>query len=274
MASNAQGPSGVVVMTQVYSPPENGNFQQNPAICTSRLCRLSAPVKEFVKGEPKALGATQIMIGVINILFGIALAFTGLSATVIAGIPFWGGLVFIITGSLTVSVDKHNNICLVKGSLGMNIVSSLTASSVAILYCIDAVISYSEYYSCDNYSSPENDYCMQLQIATDLTVKCIKGILVFFAVLELCIAISLAAFGCKATCCTYSSPSQPIILMQNPQVLQTSEGFPPQPPHVAHVLQPQQTPHLPTWNMDTQPDPPAYHDPAFFKKYGVVKTSF
>ncbi|XP_043939950.1 membrane-spanning 4-domains subfamily A member 15-like isoform X2 [Protopterus annectens] len=233
MASNAQGPSGVVVMTQVYSPPENGNFQQNPAICTSRLCRLSAPVKEFVKGEPKALGATQIMIGVINILFGIALAFTGLSATVIAGIPFWGGLVFIITGSLTVSVDKHNNICLVKGSLGMNIVSSLTASSVAILYCIDAVISYSEYYSCDNYSSPENDYCMQLQIATD-----------------------------------------PIILMQNPQVLQTSEGFPPQPPHVAHVLQPQQTPHLPTWNMDTQPDPPAYHDPAFFKKYGVVKTSF
>ncbi|XP_051778452.1 uncharacterized protein LOC127526608 [Erpetoichthys calabaricus] len=67
----------------------------------TNFCPVPQKLQRFLKGEPKALGVVQIMIGVINIGFGIVLAFSG-SLAAISGIPFWGSIMYIISGSLSI----------------------------------------------------------------------------------------------------------------------------------------------------------------------------
>ncbi|XP_043939948.1 membrane-spanning 4-domains subfamily A member 12-like [Protopterus annectens] len=219
MNTTVQGSNEVVVMTPLNSLADARSHQQNTAPCTSKLCKMSVQVKEFMKAEPTALGTTQIMIGVVNILFGTVLAFTEASIAVISGAPFWGGLLYIISGCLTVAAEKHDSVCLVKGSLGMNTTSAIAAGIAAILYIIDASLQL--HYCLYNNNSVRSDYRDYYVIYCSVQLlpvwKCFKSIMFLFCFLEVCIAISLSVFGCKATSCTNSSSPQPVILMQNPQ---------------------------------------------------------
>lgn len=305
MNPTVQGSNGLVVMTQVYPQVDARGLQQNASLCTSRLCKLSVQVKEFIKGEPRALGTTQIMIGIINILFGMVLAFTYSSIAVFSGVPFWGGLLYIISGSLSVAAEKHDSVCLVKGSLAMNIVSAIAASSAIILYIIDAALqyyycSYGSYYGESYYGSYPGDRCREMY-TMNATMKCFKSVMFFFCLLEGCIAISLSAFGCKATCCINNSSPQPVILMQNPQVIQAAPLISPHVPqmfsaqHAPQVFSPQQThqtfpphqfpqanqfsqpppaPQLLPWNANSGSAPPPYSDQTYMNKNGAVNPAF
>ncbi|TEA34103.1 hypothetical protein DBR06_SOUSAS2310231, partial [Sousa chinensis] len=93
--------------------------------------------------------AIQIMTGLRHIDFGIIgglmasiynqeLGFASLSF--IGGYPFWGDLSFIITGALSISASKQFSPCLIKGSLGMNIVNSVSAFMGVILLLVDVSI--------------------------------------------------------------------------------------------------------------------------------------
>ncbi|XP_057583112.1 membrane-spanning 4-domains subfamily A member 12-like [Hippopotamus amphibius kiboko] len=123
------------------SPQGQGNIQMvNPA-------RGKAATN--FKEEAKALGAIQIIIGLMHIGFGVILGSMAsikkgvwgfASWSFIIGYPFWGGLSFIITGALSVSASNHLSPCLIKSSLGMNILSSIFAIIGLILLLLDVSI--------------------------------------------------------------------------------------------------------------------------------------
>ncbi|XP_056310558.1 membrane-spanning 4-domains, subfamily A, member 17A.16 isoform X3 [Danio aesculapii] len=75
-------------------------------------------IQAFLKGHTKTLVNVQIMIGVLTFLFGIVLTVYAESVFVFSGIPYWGSLI-------------------VKGSLGMNIFSAVTAAIAFILLSVD-----------------------------------------------------------------------------------------------------------------------------------------
>ncbi|XP_070582502.1 membrane-spanning 4-domains subfamily A member 15-like isoform X2 [Erythrolamprus reginae] len=116
------------------------------------------PLERFYKAEPKVLGAVQIMIGLIYIGFG-SLSFVSqfISLSAVANFPIWGGVFFISSGSLCVSVANTSNRGLSYG-----------------LSCL----------------------------------------LLLFGLLELCIAVSLAYFGCQATCCSNDQPTMVFVPYQ------------------------------------------------------------
>ncbi|XP_036283060.1 membrane-spanning 4-domains subfamily A member 8 [Pipistrellus kuhlii] len=101
--------------------------------------------------EGKVLGALQILIGLIHIglggILGTLIAGRYTSISFIGGYPFWGGIWFIIAGSLTVASDNEpRNSCLLNGSLGLNIISAISSLVGIMLFIAELIVNPLDYY--------------------------------------------------------------------------------------------------------------------------------
>ncbi|XP_042612264.1 membrane-spanning 4-domains subfamily A member 4A-like isoform X2 [Cyprinus carpio] len=149
-----------------------------------RETNLNTTLKKFFKAQPKALGTVQIMIGVTVFLLGIlhTTNFYEYSAIVVySGITYWGSFIYIIAGSLFVAAQKKLNPCVVKASLGMNVVSAVTAGLAIVLMGIQLRV-----ISMDHSSL----HAEKLRVV---------GIMLVFTIPQFIISICISAFACKAT---------------------------------------------------------------------------
>ncbi|XP_032075514.1 membrane-spanning 4-domains subfamily A member 8-like [Thamnophis elegans] len=163
--------------------------QQNPQ---------NGPLERFLKAEPKVLGAVQILIGLIHIGFGaIALCLFSryyLALSAIGGYPFWGGIFFISSGSLCVAAANSPNHGLVKSSVGLNITSAIMALTGIMLYISELIINSIPAFEGVGFG--------------------LSFVLLLFSLLEFCIAVSLAHFGCQSVCCTDAQPTMVFVPYQ------------------------------------------------------------
>ncbi|XP_034276132.1 membrane-spanning 4-domains subfamily A member 15-like [Pantherophis guttatus] len=183
----------------------------------------NGPLERFLKAEPKVLGAIQIMIGLLHVGFGavshqlFSLHYFTLNG--IGGYPFWGGLFFISTGSLCVAAMTHPSPDLVKSSVGMNIASAIMALTGIILYTCKIII----------ITIPVNNATVVIDTVRQVSYG-FSSLFLLFSLLEFCIAVSLAHFGCQATCCSGAQPTNhfvPYQIMGDEAV--TTEQNPPPP---------------------------------------------
>ncbi|XP_036179316.1 membrane-spanning 4-domains subfamily A member 8-like [Myotis myotis] len=147
------------------------------------------PAQRSLK-EANVLGAIQILIGLIHIGLGIILGTmlpgTFVSVSFYGGYPFWGGILFIISGSLSVASEQlPRSSCLLKGSMGLSIASAVCSVLGIMLFIADMVIN-SLYVH--NSSHPCSE--MVSGVAT-------SAVLFIFILLGFCIACMSAHFGCK-----------------------------------------------------------------------------
>ncbi|XP_070582340.1 membrane-spanning 4-domains subfamily A member 15-like isoform X5 [Erythrolamprus reginae] len=173
----------------------------------------NSPLERFHKAEPKVLGTVQIVIGLIHIGFGAASAssiigrYYFLALSSIGGYPFWGGIFFITSGSLCVSAANHRNSCLVKSSAAMNIISAIMSLSGICLHLSELIINNRR----SSYVYPYTDTDLASLYNIRYGVSCM---LLLFSLLEFCIAVSLAHFGCQATCCGDDQPTMVFVPYQ------------------------------------------------------------
>ncbi|KAF4080273.1 hypothetical protein AMELA_G00168530 [Ameiurus melas] len=214
--------SGYTIVTQVLpsSTASNTADQNSP--------QMLGPLRKFLKGEPKALGAVQIMIGLLTILFGIVMAIYPQAIIVYSGVTFWGSLLHITAGSLAVSASNKLNACVVKGAMVVNIFSTVAAGITIIIFSMDLVIGpfYGSCYYYDGRYECSNSY-----IAESRT-NGIIGVLLVFSLLQFVISIAISAFTCKAICT--NEPTLNIInVVPNPEgCVPVASSFP------AHHAQP------------------------------------
>ncbi|XP_048381246.1 membrane-spanning 4-domains subfamily A member 12-like isoform X2 [Stegostoma tigrinum] len=82
----------------------------------------------FVGRELKIFGITEIMIGIIQVVFGLPLNFVeSYVFAVLIGIPWWTGIWYIISGSLVVDIINTSNTHLKQVILLMHIISTIAA---------------------------------------------------------------------------------------------------------------------------------------------------
>uniref|UniRef100_A0A8C6RJ01 Membrane-spanning 4-domains, subfamily A, member 18 n=1 Tax=Nannospalax galili TaxID=1026970 RepID=A0A8C6RJ01_NANGA len=139
--------------------------------------------RKFINEEVRTLGAIQILIGLFHIFSAInPILYETSSVLGISGYPIWGGLSFIISGSLSVSAEKNHNTCMVNGSIGMNIVSSI----ISLLGIAIIILSLCVY----KRASP----------VLQMSMNAVSGGLLPFALLEFIITCTVSHFGCQAVC--------------------------------------------------------------------------
>ncbi|XP_077091507.1 membrane-spanning 4-domains subfamily A member 15-like [Siphateles boraxobius] len=193
----------------------NPQVAQNAVICVdgqqTRGVYPNTALAGFFKGQPKALGTVQIMIGVVCFLFGITCTvldkhYPGI--LVISGITYWGSLIYISAGSLSVAAQNKLHLCVVKASLGMNVISAITAGIATVLMSMEIALRW-DYQRCYNDGYSRNyghDYSSSEEICLDLKRYLgIVGILLVFSILQFIISICISAFACKATSNTDST---------------------------------------------------------------------
>ncbi|KAK9969955.1 hypothetical protein ABG768_028096, partial [Culter alburnus] len=95
--------------------------------------------KVFFKAQPKALGTVQIMIGVMIFFIGILFTIDYPNIVVFSGITYWGSFIYISAGSLSVAAQNKLNLCVVKASHVMNVISAITAGLTSFLLSIELI---------------------------------------------------------------------------------------------------------------------------------------
>ncbi|XP_013925556.1 PREDICTED: membrane-spanning 4-domains subfamily A member 15-like [Thamnophis sirtalis] len=172
------------------------------------------PLKKFYQGEPLALGITQIFIGIVGIIFGILFDVTRDYFVIYSEIkmPYWSGILYIISGSLAVVAARNPRMPLVQSMVAMNVLSTVAAGlGLASLF-----VSFSVLFPFDL-----SWYCHNLEI--EIQEKCNpirnigRGILIvltLFTALEFCITVSVASFGCKMLC-RDTFPEKIVVVYQN-----------------------------------------------------------
>ncbi|NP_001038929.1 membrane-spanning 4-domains, subfamily A, member 17A.16 [Danio rerio] len=181
-------------------------------------------IQAFLKGHTKTLVNVQIMIGVLTFLFGIVLTVYAESVFVFSGIPYWGSLIYIAAGSLSIAAEnKHDSptsLCLVKGSLGMNIFSAVTAAIAFILLSVD-LGNGPLYLYCSGY------YCGEIERMYMTLFSGISGVLLLFTILQFFISVYLCGFASKFTsCCHPQVPSISPVASPQPNYFQNTSEIP------------------------------------------------
>ncbi|KAM6160723.1 membrane-spanning 4-domains subfamily A member 15-like [Erethizon dorsatum] len=182
--SNASGlcPPQAILPTSMRQTPGVMQFEEPPLGTQAPQATQPPdlrPMETFLTGEPKALGTVQILVGLIHLGFGSVLLTVRRGHLgmlfIQGGIPFWGGSCFILSGSLSVAAERSHASCLVRSSLGTNILSAMAAfAGTAILLMDFGVTSWD-------------------------VGRGYLAVLTIFTILEFFIAVVTTHFGCQAT---------------------------------------------------------------------------
>nr|XP_033777013.1 membrane-spanning 4-domains subfamily A member 4A-like [Geotrypetes seraphini] len=231
MSSTVQESSGIVVITQVVPQPRPMDSAQTEG--NTRAASLTSfyprPLQKFYKGEPKALGVTQILTGVIQILLGTILIeneYRSYRFVMYTGVPFWSGSLYIISGSLSVAASCNPAIPLVRASLAMNIISSIAAGLGIIIYITLSSFYYRSYSLC--YYAEDKEECSILNFSNTVFDGALVLLLVL-TILEFCVSISTSAFACKVLCRNAYSEVN-VVIYQNTSPNPVASGLSPSLP--------------------------------------------
>ncbi|KAJ6650241.1 hypothetical protein lerEdw1_013476 [Lerista edwardsae] len=166
--------------------------------------QLPEPVKKFYRGEPLALGITQMLIGIVGVMFSVVLHMTYADVFYFPYFalmtPYWTGLPFIVSGFLSVAAARRPHPSVVKSILGMNVVSAVSAGIAVVFLSLSLARGPWDLRHQCSYSGSVDLECYLDRLVPFKIAQGTMAVFLVFAVLEFCISLSSAAFGCMTLC--------------------------------------------------------------------------
>ncbi|XP_069485091.1 membrane-spanning 4-domains subfamily A member 15-like [Ambystoma mexicanum] len=175
-------------------------------------------MQRFNKGRPKELGVVQIMIGLAHLGLGCLLMCLSFKAFLVSryaygGLPFLGSAFFTASGAMSIVAEIKGTERLVNASVSFNISSVITAFIHLIIALVDigchVVVIVPHVNLCP---STNNENCLLYRDSLMAVWQGIMGLIVIFLLLEIAVAFTTVAYGCKAVyqCCTSLQKTQPL----------------------------------------------------------------
>ncbi|KAM4600424.1 uncharacterized protein ACJ7VT_020368 [Polymixia lowei] len=190
------------------------------ALCYSPVCcSVSENLRRSQSTSQSALGAMQIMVGLLNIGLGAILCSSGggswwqMDAYLY---PFWMGGLFMVFGIMCILSEKFPSPCLVVANVSANLAGVAFAIAAIVLYSINLTFigmswlceDYDSYRYYETTTTPPTgaramkqkylEKCRDGQEIIEMLLRVINIVLIVVSVLQLCLAISSAVLGCKA----------------------------------------------------------------------------
>uniref|UniRef100_A0A2K6LVY3 Membrane spanning 4-domains A14 n=1 Tax=Rhinopithecus bieti TaxID=61621 RepID=A0A2K6LVY3_RHIBE len=188
-------------------------IKPNETVWTAFPYRPHSSLLDFLKGEPRVLGATQILLALIIVGLGTMFVLNYIRFSqrfplvVLTGYPFWGALIFILTGYYTVTNKKSK--ILGQGVMSMNVISSLVAITGITLI----IVSYRH----------QDKYCQ----TSSVEEICALGRTLFIGILSVLLIISIAELSISVTIASFRSKcwtqSDEVLFFLPSDVTQNSE---------------------------------------------------
>ncbi|XP_059920798.1 LOW QUALITY PROTEIN: uncharacterized protein LOC132467494 [Gadus macrocephalus] len=208
---------GVTVMTMTSDPGSACPplCQILKALCYSPVCcNVSQKLRSVLGTSHSALGAMQVMVGLINIGLGGVLSTSGPSYLLweLVYFPFWMGSLFIVFGFLCILSEKFPSLCLVVSSVTAQLSGVGLSITAVVLYSINlALMSMSwlcedyhyDYYRRESTGTPidnssDMEKCLEGLSIIKAILRGVNGLLIILSVLQLCLSISCVVLGIKA----------------------------------------------------------------------------
>ncbi|XP_073697947.1 transmembrane protein 176 [Garra rufa] len=93
------------------------------------------------KGEPKIFGVVQIVLGLLIISYSMPLLSAEKTMILNFGVPWWSGLMFVISGAAALALEKYANLKAVTVCLVVSAVAIIISVIALILYYADIAFS-------------------------------------------------------------------------------------------------------------------------------------
>ncbi|XP_051801440.1 transmembrane protein 176 [Acanthochromis polyacanthus] len=106
----------------------------NTVKLTDRQQELRAAIQ---RGEPKCLGVSQLMLGLMVMSYSIPLHFTEFTEVITLGVPWWSGLMFLTAGVVAIVLDKNCTMKFLQLCLMVTVVSVVLSVVAVIIYSVD-----------------------------------------------------------------------------------------------------------------------------------------
>ncbi|XP_076135569.1 membrane-spanning 4-domains subfamily A member 4A-like [Alosa pseudoharengus] len=223
MSTSVASGNGLVVVTHVYREEDASKGDAPPNVVVppvspwlgngapqavqprnGAITQFINVLEPFVRRDQRTLGTVQVLIGVIVFLFGIVTTIDAITVSAKSGIMFWGSVIHVIAGYLTVVNAKDNSSqSLDKVLLTMNIFSCLTAAVAIVLYCLDFKIHDYCYYNC--YYNME-------------TIHGISGVMLVLSLLEFMLSAAVSVITYNAI--SSSTPEVSVVKQTSSQQAQ------------------------------------------------------
>ncbi|XP_039607511.1 B-lymphocyte antigen CD20-like isoform X3 [Polypterus senegalus] len=113
------------------SPSAGRTFPFSHAKLASDFNEIILKLNKFNRGEPQSLGIVEIMIGLVNIVFGFIFSFP---LTYANGTPFWTAPMYIISGSVCIIANKNPGVSIENGIKVVLLVSAV------LVFCVSTSI--------------------------------------------------------------------------------------------------------------------------------------
>ncbi|XP_062384625.1 transmembrane protein 176 [Sardina pilchardus] len=140
-------------------------------IVADKLADRQALLQNLEKSQSKALGVSQLMLGLLVMMNSIPLLFTDCTEILTFGVPLWSGFVFVIAGCFAIMLEKFISRKYLFSCVAMSAAAALTSAVALIIYLTDITKHPTKYCASHELCSDEH-YATLLSTGLKTSLAC------------------------------------------------------------------------------------------------------